>query len=271
MKNHSVLLLVCFLFILLANGCSGKDAGALLREASSNADTLQSCNADYTSDLKFTANGAETQYKSQNQTAYRAEPFAVKSVQNTSVFGQEETQTTFTLLQDGKLWFYAGKDDAWKKTQVESMNTAATQQVDILRLLQQVKNQKYLRQEKLYGESADKIELEFNSEVLRSAAETIITASGIGKGSRTITDTLLESAPPIYGYCYISQKDHQIVRVELDAAKALNQIFQNINGLNTEISVSNYRINGTISHWNSTEKIELPPQADAAELVQAAG
>lgn len=253
-------------------GCSGKpDADVLMREAKTNAGAIQSCTATYRNRLVFTANGKENVCETGSEIVYCAKPFALKSTQTSLLGGKSATSTSYTVTDAQGVWFYTESDGAWQKTSAGNIDTSPTAQVDILRLLQYVTGQKYVRETTIDSKKVQKLEITFDKEVLRSTIETVVTSTGMGQGSQTIVQTLLDSAGDLYGYCYIDAASGEIVRIELDATGAVNDIFKNISGSAVTVNVSKCIISGDISNIGNAEKVELPPQADAAQDVSAAG
>jgi hypothetical protein len=254
------------------SGCSGKpDADVLMREAKTNAGAIQSCTASYNNRLAFTANGKENVCETGSEIVYCAKPFALKSTQTSLLGGESSKSTSYTVTDEQGVWFYTETDGAWQKTSAGNIDTSPTEQVDILRLLQYVTSQKYVRETTIDSKKVQKLEIAFDKEVLRSTIETIVTATGMGEGSQTVVQTLLDSAGDLYGYCYIDASSGEIVRMELDATGAVNDIFKNIAGSDITVNISKCIISGDISDLGNAAKVELPPQADAAQDVSAAG
>lgn len=254
------------------SACSGNpDADVLMREAKTNAGSIQSCTASYSNHLVFTANGKENICETGSAIVYCAKPFALKSTQTSLLGGKSGKSTSYTVTDAKGVWFYTDSGDGWQKTSAGSIDTAPTAQVDILRLLQYVKSQKYVRETTVNSKKVQKLEIAFDKEVLRSAIETVVTATGMGEGSQTVVQTLLDSAGDLYGYCYVDASSGEIVRIELDATGAVNDIFKNIDGSAVTVNVSKCVISGDISDIGKAGKVELPPQADAAQDVSAAG
>ena len=138
-------------------------------------------------------------------------------------------------------------------------------------MLDNVDDQKYVRETEIGSQKVHKVELKLKNEVLRSTIENIVTASGMGNGSKTIVQTLLDSAPAIYGYCYLSIDSGKLVRLELDATDAVNLIFQSIDGNPVKITVSKCEMSGDFSGIDSTSAVVLPGDAKSASSVQAEG
>jgi hypothetical protein len=266
------LLLAAVLICSLA-ACSGSkpDADVLMREAKTNANAIQNCTAMISSTLTFTANGKQNTFQTGNQIVYWAKPFAIKSTQTSLLGGKTGSSVSYTVTDAKGLWFYSDSGSGWQKTSAGNIDTTPLAQVDILRLLGSVKSQKYVREVTLNSKKVHKLELTFQSEVLRSTIENIVTATGMGQGSQTIVQTLLDSADDVYGYCYIDESTSEIVRIELDATEAINHIFKNIDGSGITVSLSKCEIYGDITNIGKAPAVELPPQASAAQNVEAAG
>lgn len=256
----------------LLSGCSrGPDAGVLLREAKADAGEIQSCTASIRQALVFTADGAQHTLSSSNQIQYTARPFALKSVQTSQSDGTSGGSETYTVTEDGKLFFYFKPNGVWQKTDAGNLDTAPAAQVDILRLLDDAQDQSYVRQTTLNGQSVHKIELKLSSEALRSAVESIVTAAGMADDSSTVVQALLDGAPPLYGYCYIGADTGRIVRIEADLTQEADRIFQNIDGSDVAVHVTKCEISGDISGVDGTPAVELPKEAQNAAPVQAYG
>ena len=258
--------------ICFASGCGAKeDAGVLFREAKSNAEHLQSCDATFDSTLIFTADGTRHTFQSSDESVYNAKPFALKSLQTYQNDGTEGKSESYTVTEGGGLWFYCKSASGWQKTGAQNLDTSPFSQIDILSLLDNVKSEKYVRETTLNSRGVHKIELELGSDAIRSTIENIVTATGMAGNSKTIVQTLLDSSPPLYGYCYIGTDSGEPERLELDATEALNQIFQNIDGSSVKISVSKYEISGDITKINQAQPVVLPEEAKKAQSVQAFG
>lgn len=252
--------------------CGAKtDADVLMREAVSNADKLQSCTAVISNVLEFTANGKKNVYKTGNEIVYQAKPFALKSTQTSLLNAAAGSGVSYTVTNGDGVWFYSITGNKWQKTQAQSVDPSPSNQVDILRLLGSVSAQKYVRETTLNSKKVHKLELSFRSEVLRGTIENIVTATGMGQGSHTVVQTLLDSVPTVYGYCYIDQETGQILRIELDAAETLNRVFQNIDGSGVAVNITKCTITGDIANIGKAPAVALPPEATAAQTVQAAG
>lgn len=270
MKIASLFLAVAMLCTLTA--CGKKvDADVLMREAKTNANAIQNCTAAISSTLEFTANGKQNTFQTKNEIVYWAKPFAIKSTQTSLLGGTAGSSVSYTVTDSHGVWFYADSGGVWQKTVAENIFTTPLEQVDILRLLDSMLSQKYVREAALGSQKVYKLELTFQSEVLRSTIENIVTATGMDQGSKTVVQTLLDSAETVYGYCYIDETTGQIIRMELDATEVINKILQNIDGSDITVNVSKCVITGDISNIGKAPAIELPPQADAAQIVRAAG
>jgi len=254
------------------SGCAEKaDADVLMREAKANASAIQNCNATIDSTLTFTANNKQYTFKTGSSSVYWAKPFAIKSTQTSSLGGVTGSSVSYTVTDSDGVWFYSNTGSGWQKTSAESVAATPLEQIDILRLLSNVSGQKYVRETSINSQKVHKIELTFQSEVLRSIIENIVTATGMAQGSRTIVQTLLDSAPAIYGYCYVDEASSQIVRVELDATEAVGAIFRNIDGSGVKVNISKCEINGNIADIGKAPAVTLPADAANAQTVQAAG
>lgn len=274
LKKFTAFLLAAVLTCSLA-GCNNAekkaDADVLMREASTTANEIQNCSASVNSTLEFTANTQQYAFKTKNDIVYWAKPFALKSTQSTLAGGRTSTCTTYTVTDDKGVWFYSNAGGSWQKTSAGNVDTTPLSQIDILRILANVKAQKYVRETTLDSKTVHKLELTFQGEVLRSMLENIVTAAGMGEGSSTIVDTLLDSAPEVYGYCYIDKATGQIVQLELDATKAVNEIFNNIDGSSITVNVSKCNLTGTIANTGKAPAVQLPADAVAASTVEAQG
>lgn len=267
-----ILFLFAAVFLLGLSACGKKaDADILMREAKTNADAIQNCSASYISELVFTANGKEHVFKTNVNCVYWAKPFAVKSTQNTLLGKTANGSVCYTVTDKDGVWFYSNTGSGWQKTSAEAVGTTPLEQIDILRLLENVSGQKYVRETEIDSRKVHKIELTFQSSALRSTVETIVTATGMGQGSKTIVQTLLDSAPTVYGYGYLDESTGQIVRLELDATEAVNKIFQSIDGSGIKINVSRCVTSGDITNIGKAPAVALPADAAAAQTVQAAG
>ncbi len=269
-KTAGLLLIILMICSLAA--CQKKaDADVLMREALTNANAIQSCTAAFSSKLEFTANSKQNIFQTGNEIVYQAKPFSLKSTQ-TSLLGKTPgSSTSYTVTDGNGVWFYSNSGSGWQKTSAGNIDTTPLRQVDIFRLLGSVKGQKYVRETTLNSKKVHKLELTFQSEVLRSTLENIVTATGMGQGSLTIVQTLLDSADDIYGYCYIDEETGEIIRIELDATEAVNQIFKNIDGSGITVNVSKCEISGEVGNIGKAPAVELPPEAAAAQTVDAQG
>ncbi len=269
-KRLSILTAAALIF--LASGCGAReDAGVLFREAKSNAEQLQSCDATYSSTLDFTANGSRHTFQSSDQSVYVAKPFALKSTQTYQNNGTNGKSESYTVSENGGLWFYYKSASGWQKTGAQNLDTSPFSQIDVLNLMNNVQSEKYVRETTLDSRKVHKIELELSSEVLRSTIENIVTATGMSENSKTIVQTLLNSSPALYGYCYIGAENGEPEHLELDATEALNRIFQSIDGSNIKISVRKYEVSGAITNIDQASPVVLPGDAKNAQAVQAFG
>lgn len=268
--------LLPLLFFLAAaflfSGCSrGPDAGVLLREAKSDADAIRSCDAGISRTLVFTADGAQHTVSSSNQITYTSEPFALKSVQQNRDDSSDSTTETYTVTENGKLWFYCKPNGVWQKTEAGNLDTSPAAQVDLLRILSRSEDQKYVRETAMNSRKVHKIELKLTNEVLWDTVENIVTVTGMSKGSGTVVQTLLDSAPDLYGYCYIDTETGQLVKMEADLTDAANQIFQKIDGSSVSVHVIKCELSGDITKIDSAPAAALPDDAKNADSVQAYG
>ena len=256
----------------LLGGCSKTpDAGVLFREAAAEAGKMTSCRAETRQTLVFTADGAQHTYSSSNRILYSAKPFGLESVQSVQDDGNSEGGETYTVTEGGRLNFYYKTDGVWRKTDAGNLDTSPFSQVDILRLLNDVQDQKFVRETTLDTQKVHKIELKLGSEALRSPVETIVTAAGMADDSKTVVQALLDSAPVLYGYCYVSADSGRIVRIEADFSEAADRIFQNIDGSRVSVHVSKCEISGDISDIGSARAVTIPEEAKSAPSVRAYG
>jgi len=271
-QMHAAGLLLAGVLIGLLSACAKNvDADVLLREAKTNAGSITSCTASIQNDLEFTADAKPLRFRTGNEIVYQAKPFALKSTQSSLLGGAAGNGASYTVTDKDGVWFYSHSGGPWQKTAAGTVDPSPFRQIDILSLLENVTGQKYVRETTLGSEKVEKLELTFRSEVLRSTVENIVTAAGLGSGSKTIVQTLLDSAGSIYGYCYIDGETGEIARVELDATQPLNQVFQNIDGGGVKIIVTKCTISGEIGNIGKAPAVVLPPEAAAAQTVQAAG
>ena len=258
--------------VCLLGGCSGPpDAGVLLREAKSEAEGMKSCSADLTQTLVYTADGVRHARSSSDRVLYHAQPFALRDAQTVQNDGGSAESETYTVAEDGGLRFYGRTDGVWRKTDAGGLDTAPGAQVDVLRLLDGVQGQTYVRETVLDSRRVHKLELKLSRETLRSPVEAVASATGMTGGSRTVVQTLLESAPDLYGYCYIDAETGRVVRVEADLTEAADRIFQTIDGGGVSVRVSKCEISGTIAKIDAAEAVVLPKEAKNAPSVQAYG
>ncbi len=233
---------------------------------------MKSCGAEVDSTLVFTSNGSPHSFRSTDKIVYHADPFAVKSVQSVNDDGSAGNSESYTVAENGGISFYCRTSaSGWKKTGAENLDTSPSAQIGILQVLGDAEDQKYVRETEIGAQKVHKIELKLKNEILRSTVENIVTASGMGNGSKTIVQTLLDSAPAIYGYCYVGADSGKLVRLELDAADELNAVFQNIDGSSVKVAVSQCKIAGDFSGIDGTPAAVLPQEAKSASSVQAEG
>ncbi len=270
-KKKAVSLFIAGLFLTLTACTGNPDAEVLFREAKTNAETISSCTAAYHNDLAFAANGKQFSFQNGNEIVYHGKPFALKSNQTAQAGGKSTSMVTYTVADNKGLWFYSDAGNGWQKTSAGNIDSSPRAQIDILRLLSNVKSEKYVRDLTLNSRKVQKLELAFQTEVLRSTIEAIVTSSGMGDGSKTIVQTLLDSAEDLYGYCYIDIATGEITRIELDATTVVSHIFKNIDGGSVSINVTKCVISGDINNIGKAPAVELPPQAAAAQSVEAAG
>ena len=264
--------LVASLAMLLMVSCSSNpDAGVLVREAKSGISGAKSCSASVSNHLAFTAGGTRHTFETKNDSVYSANPFALKSTLSSNNDGSSNSSVTYTVTESGNVDFFCKTSSGWQKTAVQNLDTSPAAQISVLQMLNNVDDQKYVRQMEINSQKVHKIELKLKNEVLRSMIENVVTASGIGSGSKTIVQALVDSAPAVYGYCYVSVDSGKLVRLELDATDALNHVFQNIDGSKIKITVQKCDVSGDFSGINSTPAAKLPPEAKGATSVEAAG
>lgn len=267
-----ILVLIAVSSVGLLTSCSGQpDAGVLVREATNNASAMKSCNAKIDNTLVFKVNGSRHSFQSTDQLIYNANPFAVKSVQTSNDDGSSGSSETYTVTEKGGVSFYCKTASGWRKTGSGNLDTSPSAQIETLQMLNSVDDQKYVRTTEIGSQKVHKIELKLKSEVLRSTIENIVTASGMGSGSKTIVQTLLDSVPAIYGYCYIGVDSGKLMRLELDATDAVNRVFQDIDGNTVKITVLKSEMSGDLSGIDSTPAVVLPQAAKSASSMQAEG
>ena len=232
---------------------------------------MSSCTASVSDDLIFTANGRQHTCSAKTDLVYGANPFALKSVQSTVNDGTSAGIETYLISEDSGVGFYCKTASGWQKSGAETMDASPSAQIGILKLLSETESQTYVRDVSVGSRSTHKIELKLRSEVLRSTIENIVTLSGMAGGSKTIVQTLLDSAPDLYGYCYVDAENGEPLRIELDAADALNQIFQRVSGSSVSVKVSKCVLRGDLSDIGSAPAVVLPDEAKNASPVQAKG
>jgi hypothetical protein len=270
-KKISSVLAASLAMLLMVSCSSNPDAGVLVREAKSEISGAKSCAASVSNNLIFTVDGTSHTFESKNESVYSADPFALKSTLSSNNDGSSSSSETYTVTENGKVYFYCKTSTGWQKTEVQNLDTSPAAQISILQMLNNVDDQKYVRQTEIDSQKVQKIELKLKNEVLSSMIENIVTASGIGNGSETIVQALVDSAPTVYGYCYVNVDTGKLVRLELNATDALNHVFQNIEGSEVQITVQKCEISGDFSGIDSTPAAELPAEAKDATSVEAAG
>lgn len=253
-------------------GCGFQpDAGALFREAKAGAEQIKSCSSVSENTLTFSANGKKHSFQGSNKIMYHAQPFLVKSEQSSNLDGVSGGGETYTAEKSGRLWSYYSASGRWMKTDAQGTSTAPNDQIEFLRLLDGGAEPKYVRETTLNSQKVHKIELKLQNEILRSTIESIVTSSGLAKGSDTVVQTLLDSVPDLYGYCYITKDSGRLVRVEIDASQVLDTVFRNIDGSDVAVNVTKCTIEGTLSDIDSAPAAALPEGAEDASSVQAYG
>ncbi len=256
---------------LLSSCGQQADAGVIMREVKTDAEEMKSCSVSTTSSLKFTANGQQHSFQSSSKIDYHSSPFAMKSVQTSHSDGENSSSESYTVPENGTTDFYCRTSSGWQKTDAKDLDPSPFSQISIMQMLNQVQDQKYVRKTEVDSQKVHKIELHLKNEILRSTVENIVTASGMGENSKTIVQALLDSAPDIYGYCYINAGSGHLVRLELDAADEVNHIFQNIDGSTVKIKVSKCQICGNFSRIDNAPAVILPDGAKNASATQAKG
>lgn len=232
---------------------------------------MKSCVVSSSRALTFTANGKQHSFQSKTDLIYTANPFTLKSVLSSQTDGTSAKSETYTVTENGSLNFYCKTPSGWQKTVADNLDSSPSAQIEILHLLSNSEDQKYICDTTVGSQKVHKIKLKLKNEALRSDVENIVTQSGMSGGSKTIVQTLLDSAPDIYGYCYISVESGKPVRLELDATDVLNQIFQNIDGSSVSIKITKCVFCGDISKIGSAPVVVLPEAAKNASSVQAEG
>ena len=262
----------CILCLCLCcTACSANsqpDPAVLLRETLSQVNALESCESRFSNDLEFNAGTEQQTFHSAVSSVYFADPFCLKSTQDT---GAGAPSVTYTMTEDGFCWFYAETEDGWLRTPAETLNTTPSEQIEILRLLKQATDPQFVREEEVEGTPAYKLEVTFPADILRSSIEAIVSASGMGDGSQTLVQELLASTPAVYGYCYIGKDDGRLLRMELDTTEALNTVFSKISGDSVKVSISKSVLTGELFNCNAAAPVELPPEAASAQTVEDAG
>lgn len=266
-----VMLSAVVLFFSACGQTGQSDADAMFREAKSSAYKIKSCVSTVESVLSFTANGTPYSFRSSGELTYHATPFALKSKQTAENSGKTNKTETYTVSQNDTINFYCKTDGEWQKADVSDMDTAVSAQINMVKLMNEAKVQRYIRKTTLESKTVHKIELLFQKDVLQSTIETIVTATGMANGSKTIVHTLMDSASPVYGYCYIDTETGQPVRIELDLTETIHDIFNKIDGGSVDIHVSECSLTENLQKIDSAPGITLPADAADASSVQALG
>lgn len=259
---------VCFLCSCSKNS---PDAGVIMREAENNAEKMESCKSVYQRSLTFSAGGEKYECTSSSNITYTANPFTLKSVGISKSGGTQSENESYTVTNGGKLWYYCKSGSSWQKTEADGLNTSPLEQIDALRLLKSAESYKFVRETAYNSQNANKIEVKFKNEILRSTIEDITDKTGMSKNSKTIVQTLLDGAPDIYGYIYVNKGTGNIIHIEADVTDAVNSIFKNIDGSSVKINVDKCEITGSITDIGKKNNISLPADAESAADVQAYG
>ncbi len=271
MKHSSYRLaawIVAACMIFLFTSCDQPaDPEVILREALANSEKLASCEATYRYSLTYRSEEKETQVSTSVDSTYFSDPFRLREERTTD----GTASTTYLDAEGQDTWYYAKMEDGWKKVNVENQDRSPTKLLPSLSLLKSAEQPKLVREEEWNGTPAYKLELSFPAETLQNTIAEIVAASGMGNGSQTLVPALLESVPPLFGYGYIARDSGLPLALELDATDALNTVFSNIDGESVRITVSESIISGTIRNPNSAAPFDLPPEAAAAETMEAAG
>lgn len=271
-KKISYILLTAIIFCFFSSCAKNSpDAGVIIREAKSNAEKMSGCNASYKFSLIFTAGNKKYSCASSSNTSYTANPFAIKSVQSSNDGNSQSENESYTITSGSKLWYYCKSGGTWQKTEAAGLDTSPLEQIDALRMLKSAESYKFVRETSYASQSANKIEIKFKNEILRSAIEDITDKTGMAKDSKTIVQTLLDSSPDIYGYCYVNKSNGNIIHIEADVTDSLNSIFKNIDGSDVKINVDKCNITGGLADIGKKNKISLPAEAKNAAGVQAYG
>lgn len=272
-EKQLIILLLTAAVICSLCSCSknSPDAGVIMREAQNSAEKMGSCESTYKRTLIFSAGGNQYDCASASDISYVSNPFTLKSVQTSKNGNSQSENESYTVTSGNKLWYYCKSGGTWQKTEAAGLNTSPLEQLDALRLLKQTESYNYVREMDYSSQRVHKIEVKFKDEILRSTIEDITDKTGMAKNSKTIVQTLLDSAPDIYGYCYVNKSSGNIVHIEADVTDAVNSVFKNIDGASVKISVSKCDISGDIKSIGKKINISLPEDAENAADVQAYG
>lgn len=260
------ILAACMIF-LFTSCDQPADPEVILRESLAKSEKIANCEATYRYSLTFHSEEKETRVSTSVDSTYFSSPFRLKEERTTN----GTTSTTYLEAEDQDIWYYAKMEDGWKKVNVENQDRSPTKLLASLNLLKSAEQPKLVREEEWDGTPAYKLELSFPADTLHNTIAEIVAASGMGNGSQTLVSALLESVPPLFGYCYIAKESGLPLALELDATDALNTVFSNIDGDSVQITVSESIISGTIRNPDSADPFDLPPEAAAAEIMEAAG
>jgi hypothetical protein len=263
---------LCLALSACGSSSAGRpDAAVLLREARTAADSMSSCAASVSDELVFSANSRQHTRSAKTDLVYAANPFGLKSVQSSGIDGVSADSETYLITENGGISFYCRTSSGWQKSSAENLDVTPSAQIDILKLLGESESQTYVRDVSIGTHNTHKIELKLQNEALRSTIENIVTLSGMAGGSKTIVQTLLDSAPALYGYCYVDAESGEPLRIELDASDALNQIFEKVSGSSISVKISKCVLRGDFSDFGSASAVSLPDEAKNAVSVQAKG
>lgn len=256
----------CMIFLFTACDQSA-DPEVILRESLAKSEQIANCEASYRYSLIYASEEKETQVSSSIDSTYFSSPFRLREERTTN----GTASTTYLNAEDQDVWYYAKMEDGWKKVNVENQDRSPTKLLPSLSLLKSAEQPKLVREEEWDGTPAYKLELSFPAETLHNTIAEIVATSGMGNGSQTLVPALLESVPPLFGYCYIAKDSGLPLALELDTTDALNTVFSNIDGDSVQITVSESVISGTIRNPDRTDPFDLPPETAAAEIMEAAG
>lgn len=270
--KHSAYRLVAWIvaacMIFLLTSCDQPaDPEVILRESLAKSEEIASCESSYRYSLTYRSEEKETQVSTSIDSTYFSSPFLLREERSTN----GTASTTYLLAENQDIWYYAKMEDGWKKVNVDHQDRSPTKLMASLSLLKSAEQPKLVREEDWNGTPAYKLELSFPAETLQNTIAEIVATSGMGNGSQTLVPTLLESVPPLFGYCYIARDSGLPLALELDTTDALNTVFSNIDGGSVRITVAESTISGTIRNQNNADLFDLPPEAAAAEMMEAAG